>query len=455
MLLSDYIQWYLTDEEMKDVSEPFIQYSKSKQGALNRLSFNSYSNAIKKRFHNNDQEITNYFNAASALVNNQGFQTALDNAMNALQMPEYTNRSVFALQGVFMKDAEKYQQLVSQVNNALTSIISLLGVANLDSVLPGETMTAIQNLYNDQTQYDKVIQIEQYEQMSAQFKGQYKSLLNLIPDFQAELATGKCSQNSLIIISKILAPIQRLIGICSEFQIELETNKLLDDMCKQLNNPNLTVTRTGDESSVKGGFRIGTADLSFNLGQGSSNLNFNIPDLGVSLKRSHKNLNSTKSVNIKLKGTTIGALMNELDPRLVTAFYTLYANTQPTIGEQTQKALPAGALTGAYKRMKAECLVPALIGNLNAQELVTIFVINNQAYTIFDLLDRISNSINADENVMTMSPAFSSLHKSVVDTHNSLFNPDGDKFARSNAIRSYINSISSSITLKLQTDALK
>jgi hypothetical protein len=35
-------------------------------------------------------------------------------------------------------------------------------------------------------------------------------------------------------------------------------------------------------------------------------------------------------------------------------------------------------------------LVPALIGNINSKELVSIFVINNQAYTIYDLLEQLS-----------------------------------------------------------------
>jgi hypothetical protein len=47
---------------------------------------------------------------------------------------------------------------------------------------------------------------------------------------------------------------------------------------------------------------------------------------------------------VKLKGTTLGKLMNEIDSRLVTAFYTLYANTRPKIGNERQNAIPAGLL---------------------------------------------------------------------------------------------------------------
>jgi hypothetical protein len=72
--------------------------------------------------------------------------------------------------------------------------------------------------------------------------------------------------------------------------------------------------------------------LSVNLGEGAAGLSFNMPNLGLSLKRTHKNLDTAKSVKIQLKGgTTFGKIMSELAPGLVTNFYTLFANTAPTM----------------------------------------------------------------------------------------------------------------------------
>jgi hypothetical protein len=90
----------------------------------------------------------------------------------------------------------------------------------------------------------------------------------------------------------------------------------------------MKITRVGDEKDS--GFRIGTADLSVNLGE-NANLNFSLPNLGMSLKRSHKNVKTSKEINIKLKGSTYGGLMQDIDPKLVTAFYTIYANTRPVV----------------------------------------------------------------------------------------------------------------------------
>ena len=43
---------------------------------------------------------------------------------------------------------------------------------------------------------------------------------------------------------------------------------------------------------------------------GHSNVEFKVPDLGMSLKRSHKNLDNAKEVKIKLKtGAKLGNLM--------------------------------------------------------------------------------------------------------------------------------------------------
>jgi hypothetical protein len=126
----------------------------------------------------------------------------------------------------------------------------------------------------------------------------------------------------------MLMPIQTLIGICSEYQAEYEVKKLIDKLAKDLEASGMRVLRTGDEGDS--GFRIGTADLTIQMGE-NSNISFTMPNLGMSLKRSHKNLDTAKEVNIKLKSSTYGGLLQEVDPDLVTAFYTIYANTRPII----------------------------------------------------------------------------------------------------------------------------
>lgn len=453
---ASYIQWYLEPEEMSSTSAAFAAYNykTAKEQMQNQASFNAYKQKMLQRFGGSDTEVSNYLNMARNFVNNKGFQAALNQAIDNLKMPELTNRSVWARKDELSKNAQEFQRLSGQILNALESIISLLGVGDgLSAVMPGTTAEkAIKNMFPESQDYNRIITQKQYQELDSKYRGQYNYLLSLIPDFQAELASGHMTDNGARIISKILMPIQTLIGICNEYQVEIEVNKMLDDFQKAFNNPNIKVSRVGDEGDVKGGFRIGTADLSISMGEEGGSGSIRIPNLGISLKRSAKDLNKAMNVNIKLKGTTIGALMKEIDPSLVTCFYTLYANAQPVVNGKKQAAIPGGTLTNAYACMKAQMLIPALIGNIDSEDLVCIFVINNQAYTVFDLLQMIS--IRPDGGAMTMKPAFSTLHKGVVAAHQSFYNATTDPAIRSRNIRKMIDNISTQIYLQLSTAGL-
>ena len=454
----DYIQFFLNDKEMDEVTAPFLAYKNAKEMNSNKMAFQTYKAMMLQRFQGNQDEMTNYINTARNLVNNKSFQGALDNALNNLSMPEYTNRKVFAMQGYLQQNAQEYQKLVNEVTQAITAITNILGVANLDAIVPGTpAYDALKRMYDDQGKdFDRVITLAQHQDLARTFAGQYRYLLSLLPSF-AEAQSTNNTAAAVQILGKLLIPIQTLIGICNEYQVELEVNKLLEPIEKDLTK-SLTVQRVGDDSDVEDGFRIGTADLSATINQGTSTVNFNVPNLGMSLKRSHKNLDQVKEVNIKLKGTTFGKLMNELDPRLVTQFYTIYANTQPILNGVRQKALPGGAISSAYAMMKAQCLIPALIGNLDSENLVSIFIINNKAYTIFDMLESIANATSDDDStgtgVLMKNLSFSSGRK-IAQSANQYIDSDNTGITRSNKVRAAINKISTSIYLQLRMSDLR
>lgn len=451
-----YIQWYLNPEEMGSTSQVFAAYNykSAKEQMSNQASFKSYKQKLLHRFQGDDAQVAKYLSTAKQLVNNKSFQKALDNAVDNLKMPELTNRSVWGRKGELTQNAQEFQRLTSQISSAIESIISLMGVGDeLSAVMPGTAAAKeIQKMFPDSKQYNRIITEKQYLELDNKYKGQYNYLLSLIPDFQAEIAGGKMTDNGALIISKILMPIQTLIGICNEYQVEIEVNKLLDDLRDAFGgNKNIKIERVGDSGDVKGGFRIGTADLSVSFGENGASGQFSIPDLGVSLKRSAKD-NKAKEINIKLKGTTVGALMKEIDNSLVTPFYTLYANDRPVVNGKKQSPIPGGTLTNAYTCMKAEMLIPALIGNLDSKDLVGIFVINNQAYTIFDLLEKIS--ITSDGGAMIMKPAFSSLHGEVMKQHRSFYESTTEPTVRSRNIRRHIDDLSVQIYLRLNMNSL-
>lgn len=452
----NYIQWFLTDEEMAACTATFNMSNFKKENFS--VSLKTYGDIIRNRFQGNDQAISEYLNAARSLTGNQAFEQVFNNAIDALPMPDITTGQLFipAVRSALTKDSESYQKMVSQVSEALANIINLLGGADLDAIMPGTPgYEALQKIMPDNTMVDRVITTRQYDALDGRFKGQYKYLLSLLPDF-ADCISSTGSDASLNIIQRILRPIQTLMGICSEYQAEIEANKLLDDLAKGLKAPNLSISRVGDEG-LKGGFRTGTADLSVNLGEGAAGLSFNMPNLGLSLKRTHKNLDTAKSVKIQLKGgTTFGKIMSELAPGLVTNFYTLFANTAPTMHGIKQSPVTKPTLDSAYRYMKMAALVPALIGNANAPDLVCILVINNKAFTIFDLLSKLSNAAGDDSKVI-VKPAFSTQRKGIVAQHQAIFEqtPYPERMNRSNAIRAAIDSLSLTMALNLALDDLR
>ena len=189
--------------------------------------------------------------------------------------------------------------------------------------------------------------------------------------------------------------------------------KILKDLESSTNNKNISIKRVGSEGSASGGYKIGTADLSLSLGE-NANLNFNLPNLGMSLKRTSKNLNTASEVNIKLKGSTYGKMLKDVDPKLLTAFYTIYAYTNP----KGQGDVPNAALNGAYKLMKMEASISALIGNIDVEDLVFVLIVNNKSITIFDLLKSMTTS-NTDP--FTLTPAFRSSRNRVIEQHKKLY----------------------------------
>lgn len=451
MLVSDYIQWNLEQNEMDEISEPFLQYAKTKKNIMNRSRYNRYSEIIKSKF-KNDDNMRQYFDLINSILGNKSFQGAVNTAVNQISFPSYSNMQLKYIEGIkqeLKNNASNYQRLVSEVQSALQGIITALGTMDLDSVIDPAAIKAIDQIFGDKSNTTKLVKNSEYQKLDKMAIGQYKYLLSLLPDFQDVLNSTQGSDASILILSRLLVPIQTLIGFSSEFQIKYEVDKIVDDLEKDLRATGLKVERVGgDEGSTDGGFKIGTADLSVIIGEASS-INFNIPNLGMSLKRSSKNLNTAKDVNIKLKGSTYGKLLHDVDPGVVTAFYTLYAYTNPkNLGD-----VPNSTLTGAYKLMKMEASITSLIGNINTDNLVFVLVVNNKAITIFDLLESMADSPN---DPFTLTPAFKSSRPGLINVHKKYYavkkNGSVEELAqeRSRKLRSYItNKMSASVTVKL------
>lgn len=447
MLVSDYIQWHLDQSEMNEVTAPFAAYSKAKKDLINQQRAQRYSQIIKAQF-NNDENMEKYFNLVNSILGDSSFQGAVSTAVDKIAFPSMTNmqlKYVNRIQEILKNDVDQFQKLVSEIYGALEGIISAFGVMDIDKVISPEANAALDQIFGKSPNKTKFVKHKDYLQLDNVALGQYKYLLSLLPDFasivQSQGAAG--TDASIQILSKLLVPIQTLIGFSTEFQVNYEVEKILKDLEKSTNNSNITIKRVGSEGSNDGGYKIGTADLSLTLGE-NAHLNFNLPNLGMSLKRSSKNLNTADYVNIKLKGSTYGKMLRDVDPNLLTAFYTIYAYTNP----KGEGDIPVDSLNAAYKMMKMEASISALIGNIDVEDLVFVLVVNNKAITIFDLLNSMSTS-NSDP--FTLTPAFRSVRGSLINQHKSFYQKDITKaIDRSNKLRSYIeNKMSASVTMKL------
>lgn len=473
-MVGDYIQWYLDSQEMTEVTEPFLNFAKQTQELKRNTSLNFYKQKVLDQFYGKTGQMGKYLTTASAIVGNEHFQQSLDNAIDAMTMPDLSNVQVALndkVQEELKKNANEYKKLVSQINNAVNSIVSVLGTADLDSIPPKndeksdvstESMqAAIKTLYGSYENYDRIITGKAFQELDNRFKGQYRYLLSLLPSFtelQKTCLDGSekvATDVSLKILSKLLLPIQTLIGICNELQVEIEVNKLLSDFQKSFKDgKNISVKRVGDSGRDRSGrgFSTGTADLTIKMNQGQSQINFKVPDLGVSLKRTR--LQKDGKYDIKLKGTNLGQLMYELNPDLVTKFYTILANVRPELNGKKQADFPSRTVTSAYAYMRNLALVPALVGNFDVDDLVAIFVVNNQSMTIYDLLEELGK-LPKDRYVST-KPSFGTIKKQTGIEHRSIFkkySPD-QKGERSKEIRAFLDKTSIEVFLKIEMSLL-
>lgn len=468
----DYIQWYLASpDEMNRLAIAMQNYKTQKSNNIASVAIDQYGKLIKSRFHENDNQIATFTNLATSFVGNEDFKRKIEDATNKMKMPSVSNKSIFT-QGDLLKDVNTYQNLINEIKNALTSIIGVLGASDLSALAPkdgsesydtNKVFNDIKQLYgSDYKEFDRIIKIDEYKTLANSFQGQYRYLLSKIPSFLelAQKSTG--TDEDKILIAKILAPIQRLVGISSEIKTEVELQEIIKDLEKSFSQyKNITISRVGDTGDDT--FRVGTADLSIILTPKQGEIDMQMPNLGITQKRTTTSLSKNAVLNIHLKSSDYGKILKDVDQNLLTAFYTIYTNARPIspYGVQ-QKSLPNGLLTDSYKYMKALALITALVGDINAKDLVCIIVINEKAYTIFDFLERIKNKITAgDDNIFSITPAFSTSHGELVKKHIELYesflkdNIDVGRFKRSSEIRKAIEKISVSCSLKIQTSFLR
>lgn len=402
-----YVHNRLSVGEMKEIASEFNRYKDFTDRKVMEVTGKVYSDRIKELFNNSDKSREEYFKLARLLANNPEFEKVLNSSLNELYENKYSGGGTVKelTVDIIKKYIEEYQDKIDDMKNAVLNLTSILGIAGIEESLgvdnTKEVISAIERMTKEKGfAKDRIITLERYKKMSKSFQGQYRALLKNVVSFY------KSNPDDVIgttdIINRILVPVQTLSGIAYELLIEKNFTELIKDFkLDWRGTPTaIEVKRVGDDSNDDSlnSFRVGTTDLSFNFTNGKGKIFFSLPNFGASVKRSVKGIKNNDKFDINLKTSTLGKLLSaaeEMNGNTFSPyFYNFYASKDVAKFKNGKEVSVAGAsnIEDSLMALKAQILLPSLVGNLTSNDMLSLFIINEKAYTIFDLLSGLSQS---------------------------------------------------------------
>ena len=402
-----YVHNRLSVGEMKEIASEFNRYKDFTNRKVMEVTGKVYSDRIKELFNNNDKSREEYFRLARLLVNNSEFEKVLNSSLNELYKNKYSGGGVpkNLSADTVRKYIKEYQDKIDDMKNAVLNLTSILGISGIEQSLgvdnTKEVISAIERMTKEKGfAKDRIITLENYKKMSESFQGQYRALLKNIASFyQSDLNDVRGTTE---IINKILIPVQTLSGIAYELLIEKNFAELMKGFKLDWQGTPIAieVKRVGDDRNDDSlnSFRVGTTDLSFNFTDGEGHILFGLPNFGASVKRSIKGIKNNGKFNINLKTSTLGKLLSAAEEMNGNAFspyfYNFYASEDVAKFKNGKEVSVAGAsnIKDSLMALKAQILLPSLVGNLTSNDMLSLFIINEKAYTIFDLLSGLSQS---------------------------------------------------------------
>lgn len=233
----------------------------------------------------------------------------------------------------------------------------------------------------------------------------------------------------------------------------------------------------GEMVKSKQRYSTGTTDIVVEVVGGNGKVVIQLP--GITLKRTSTGSKKNPSINIHLKSTTVGKLI-EMSRMAgggfdLATFYNAYANAnRETLNFQTQKTV-VNRVTGMgtmYKAFKQAALATALTGSMNANDFAYYLVINEQVFTASEIVAgvlagngsvvggqvkslagmSVDEILNSSQNISLESaqPALARKHSELL--FNKYLTADDDKAeadARSNEVIQLINNLHISLNLKM------
>ena len=432
-----YVHWYLGSKTKKASSNQkkgsydariYEQYAQRIEKLKAEKLAKAYKRVIKQTYKiDNLQTTDKLLSYIDNLLDSNGFQSAIQEAFNIINKaaPSFDLEDSEISSGL-NKDASgriigfsgQLDKCINQLNKFINGLEMFFnadyGQAYL-TFLQENSHKKKSNLKAALSKMgtDKSIQIltqskQKKAETSLQSYNEIKNKLNnLIDNLNAQTSTKTKSQktvskedNIIGFIKKLFVAQSQIAGSIYEIVLNDSLNLLIESKLLKNLPPNIKVVsseHTGTKQlSGKKSFKTSTTDVQLGVNFGS--LDITIP-IGFSMKKS-KFSDKNKLNNLHLKNTNIGKLLDIsqsttqlLDNTDKISFYNIMANH----GRHSSKGRGGGSPYYYYKgsqnslstylqKMNQIFLIPAIAGSLSEEDLATIFLVNNQSYSIYDLI---------------------------------------------------------------------
>lgn len=293
---------------------------------------------------------------------------------------------ILTVETVFGQDLFSYLQYLKATSlgvdkSLLNMAISKLGDTNAATVLNNSKKIPIEQA------------LSKYESSKQQLNTVKNDLatMSLLPTKAKMQATDKDSLGSFI--QEIFSAQYQMAGVLLEYLVHDSANLLIESSLLKGLGKGLSVvssTHTGKKSSQhQMSFRTGTMDIKLDIHH--AKLSMTLPT-GLSLKKS-KTSTRNEIKSISLKSSTVGKMLDILEQNAGIinynqrqSFYNIYASH----GRQKQGVEGYyrynGNLSTYLQQMNKLFLLPALAGSLTKDDLSIMFIVNNRAYSIYEIL---------------------------------------------------------------------
>lgn len=432
-----YVHWYLGSKTKKattnqkksnyDVRIYEARAKKIENISMQKLA-KAYKRVIKSSYgFKNLQDSEKFLSYIDKLLSGNTFQSAVDDAFNIVNQvaPSLNLTDEEISEGLVKDKSGKITGFTSKLNESISKFQDFLnkieifinsdnGQSYLDFLQVNGTQLPGVNAAINTLGINKTVKIlTKNKQMKAEhsikeYSKTKEKLENLIDNLNSQTSTvskGKTidkQDNIISYIKKLFVAQSQIAGTIYETLANDTINLLIE--AKLLKNlpQGIKVVKsmhTGTKSlSGKKNFKTATSDIVIDVN--FAKFDMTIP-VGISMKKS-KFSTDTELSGVHLKQTNLGKLLEIsqsttqlIDNTDIQAFYNIMGNH----GRHSSKSRRGGggrpyyyynnkegSLSQYFHGLNRVFLIPAIAGSLTKEDLSTMFLVNKQMYSIYDLI---------------------------------------------------------------------